>query len=112
MRKAFRFNLNSTKTSRVNVRKRVYSDFAFENFRYKEKRRSLVSTKNAVKWVLASPSAEGYHDDCVTLFVLATRQLKRIPPPGVGVMFGEDPKLLWKKGNIYNHPFFRQFSMG
>ncbi len=50
---------------------------------------------------------EGYHDDCVIALALAAWQLKRTPPPGVGVMFGEDPKLPWKKGNIYNHPFFR-----
>jgi phage FluMu gp28-like protein len=50
---------------------------------------------------------ESYHDDCVTALALAAWQLKRTPPPGVGVKFSEDPKLLRKKGNIYNHPFFR-----
>jgi hypothetical protein len=49
---------------------------------------------------------EGYHDDCVTALALAAWQLKRSPPPGIGVMFGEPDELPWKKGNIYNHPFF------
>ncbi|MGD0451951.1 MAG: hypothetical protein ABSA79_12980 [Candidatus Bathyarchaeia archaeon] len=39
---------------------------------------------------------EGYHDDCVIALALVAWQLKRSPPPGVGVGFIEHEEL-WKK---------------
>jgi hypothetical protein len=54
---------------------------------------------------------EGYHDDCVIALALASWQLKRSPPSGVGVGFIEHEELK-KKGYIFDHPFFTNSSYG
>jgi hypothetical protein len=48
---------------------------------------------------------EGYHDDCVIALALAAWQLKRTPPPGIGVLFGPPPKPI-NPYNSFDNPLF------